>query len=343
MNLKDLYINFFVSKGHKQIPSSPVVPENDPSVLFNTAGMQPLIPYLMGQSHPYGKRLCDYQKCIRTNDIDEVGDTYHHTFFEMLGNFSIGDYFREEAVTWGWELLTSPEWFGFDKDLLYVTVYPSDKETYDLWIKLGVKPEHIVKLEYNFWEIGEGPCGPNTEIFFDRGPKYDPENIGLRLLEEDIENDRSLVKVHNKLKEICNKLCVMVAEIPNSQYIHTSKVQEELADAGYNVVKVPGRIFDYINDSDGILPQHILNYMNGIVHENKNGDLVYITNKSNLNKYCGITDNVAQKIGFDFQTEFINSVKDYIKPENIYFVDSKMFLKNYEGGIHCLVAEMPKF
>ena len=108
----------------------------------------------------------------------------------MLGNFSIGVYFREEAVTWGWELLTSPEWFGFDKDLLYVTIYPNDQETYDLWIKLGVKPDHIVKLEYNFWEIGEGPCGPNTEIFFDRGTKYDPENIGIRLLEEDIENDR---------------------------------------------------------------------------------------------------------------------------------------------------------
>ena len=108
----------------------------------------------------------------------------------MLGNFSIGDYFREEAVTWGWELLTSKEWFGFDKELLYVTVYPTDQETYDLWIKLGVSPDHIVKLEYNFWEIGEGPCGPNTEIFYDRGTKYDPENIGIRLLEEDIENDR---------------------------------------------------------------------------------------------------------------------------------------------------------
>lgn len=173
----------------------------------------------------------------------------------------------------------------------------------------------------------------DDKIWFDR----------IHKIVKDIENDRSLVKVHNKLKEICNKLCVMVAEIPNSQYIHTSKVQEELADAGYNVVKVPGRIFDYINDSDGILPQHILNYMNGIVHENKNGDLVYITNKSNLNQYCGITEKVAQKIGFDFQTEFVNSVKGYIKPENIYFVDSKMFLKNYEGGIHCLVAEMPKF
>ena len=100
MNLKDLYINFFVSKGHKQIPSSPVVPENDPSVLFNTAGMQPLIPYLLGQPHPYGTRLCDYQKCVRTNDLEEVGDTTHHTFFEMLGNWSLGDYFKDESISW---------------------------------------------------------------------------------------------------------------------------------------------------------------------------------------------------------------------------------------------------
>lgn len=173
----------------------------------------------------------------------------------------------------------------------------------------------------------------DDKIWFDR----------IHKIVKDIENDSSLVKVYNKLKEIRNKLCVMIAEISNSQYIHTSKVQEELADAGYNVVKVPGRIFDYINESDGILPQHILNYMNGIVHEDKNGDLVYITNKSNLNKYCGITEKVAQKIGFDFQTEFVNSVKDYIKPENIYFVDTYKFLKYFQGGIHCLAAEMPKF
>ena len=128
MNLREAYINFFVSKGHKQIPSAPVVPENDPSVLFNTAGMQPLVPYLMGEAHPYGKRLCDYQKCVRTNDLEEVGDTTHHTFFEMLGNFSIGDYFKEEAIPFAWEFLTSPEWIGFDKEKLYVTVYTDDEE-----------------------------------------------------------------------------------------------------------------------------------------------------------------------------------------------------------------------
>ena len=105
MKIKDLFIDFFVANGHKQIPSSPVVPENDPSVLFNTAGMQPLIPYLMGEPHPYGTRLCDYQKCVRTNDLDSIGDTTHHTFFEMLGNWSLGDYFKDESISWSFSFL----------------------------------------------------------------------------------------------------------------------------------------------------------------------------------------------------------------------------------------------
>ena len=125
MNLKDLYINYFVSKGHKQIPSAPVVPENDASVLFNTAGMQPLIPYLMGKEHPYGKRLTDYQKCIRTNDLDEVGDSYHHTFFEMLGNWSLGDYFKKEAITWSFEFLTKV--LNIPVERLAVTVFEGNE------------------------------------------------------------------------------------------------------------------------------------------------------------------------------------------------------------------------
>ena len=190
-DIRSMYLNFFKSKGHMIEPGAPLVPVNDPTLLWINSGVAALKKYFDGREIPNNPRITNAQKSIRTNDIENVGKTArHHTFFEMLGNFSIGDYFREEAVTWGWELLTSPEWFGFDKDLLYVTIYPNDQETYDLWIKLGVKPEHIVKLEYNFWEIGEGPCGPNTEIFFDRGTKYDPENIGIRLLEEDIENDR---------------------------------------------------------------------------------------------------------------------------------------------------------
>lgn len=180
MNLKDLFIKFFVDNGHKQIPSSPVVPENDPSVLFNTAGMQPLIPYLMGETHPYGKRLCDYQKCIRTNDIDEVGDTYHHTFFEMLGNWSLGDYFKKEAITWSFEFITKK--LNIPLERLAVTVFagneyiPFDEEAYNTWKSLGIKDERIAKLEDNFWIAGEtGPCGGDTEMFYWRSNESVPE------------------------------------------------------------------------------------------------------------------------------------------------------------------------
>ncbi len=187
MNLKDLYINFFIGKGHKQIPSAPVIPENDPSVLFNTAGMQPLIPYLMGQPHPYGTRLCDYQKCVRTNDLENIGDTYHHTFFEMLGNWSLGDYFKEEAISWSFEFLTKV--LKIDVNRLAVTVFkgndtiPFDQVSHDKWLSLGIKEERIARTEEdNFWIAGEtGPCGPDTEMFYFRSDdeipdKFDPED-----------------------------------------------------------------------------------------------------------------------------------------------------------------------
>ena len=184
MNLKELYINYFVSKGHKQIPSAPVVPENDPSVLFNTAGMQPLIPYLMGQPHPYGTRLCDYQKCVRTNDLDEVGDTTHHTFFEMLGNWSLGDYFKDESIEYSYEFLTKE--LKIDHNHLAVTVFagndliPFDEVSYNKWLSLGISEKRIQKtVDDNFWIAGEsGPCGPDTEIFFYRGENV-PESFDL--------------------------------------------------------------------------------------------------------------------------------------------------------------------
>lgn len=187
MNLKDLYISFFVSKGHKQIPSAPVVPENDPSVLFNTAGMQPLIPYLMGQVHPYGTRLCDYQKCVRTNDLEEVGDVTHHTFFEMLGNWSLGDYFKEESISWSFEFLTDV--LKIPVERLAVTVFAGndlisfDQVSHDKWLSLGIKEERIARtVDDNFWIAGEaGPCGPDTEIFYFRSEdeiptSFDPED-----------------------------------------------------------------------------------------------------------------------------------------------------------------------
>lgn len=212
MNLKDLYINFFVSKRHVQIPSAPLVPENDPSVLFNTAGMQPLIPYLMGEPHPYGTRLCDYQKCLRTNDLDNIGDTYHHTFFEMLGNWSLGDYFKKEAITWSFEFLTKV--LNIPVERLGVTIFagnndiPEDKVAFEMWKNMGIKEERIAKTrDDNFWIAGEyGPCGPDTEIFYFRSDDPIPEHF-------DPEDER-WVEIWNNVFMQYNKSKEGISELP---------------------------------------------------------------------------------------------------------------------------------
>ncbi|MEG3309939.1 alanine--tRNA ligase [Streptococcus sp. SS-4456] len=189
--IRQMWLDFWKSKGHSVEPSANLVPVNDPTLLWINSGVATLKKYFDGSVIPENPRITNAQKSIRTNDIENVGKTArHHTMFEMLGNFSIGDYFRDEAIEWGFELLTSPEWFAFPKDKLYMTYYPDDMDSYNRWIALGVEPSHLIPLEDNFWEIGAGPSGPDTEIFFDRGTDFDPENIGIRLLEEDIENDR---------------------------------------------------------------------------------------------------------------------------------------------------------
>ncbi len=177
--LRSLYLKFFKEKGHAVIPSASIIPENDPTVLFTTAGMHPLVPYLLGAKHPEGKRLTNVQKCIRTGDIEEVGNDTHCTFFEMLGNWSLGDYFKEEAIKWSWEFLTSEKWLGIPKEKLYVTVFegdedaPRDMESYEHWRGLGVAEDHIFFLpkEHNWWGPAglTGPCGPDTEMFIDTG------------------------------------------------------------------------------------------------------------------------------------------------------------------------------
>ena len=178
--LKQLYLDFFKSKGHKIIPNASLIPENDPTVLFTAAGMHPLVPFLMGQQHPQGKRLVNFQKCLRTDDIDEVGDGCHHSFFEMLGNWSIGDYFKKEAITWSLEFLTDKKWLGIDKESLSVTVFrgnenvPKDEESAKIWESLGISKSRIYYLadwRDNWWEAGgaTGPCGPDTEMFIDTG------------------------------------------------------------------------------------------------------------------------------------------------------------------------------
>ena len=189
--VRQMFLDFFKSKGHTIEPSVSLVPVNDPTLLWINSGVATLKKYFDGSVIPENPRITNAQKAIRTNDIENVGKTArHHTMFEMLGNFSIGDYFRKEAITWGFELLTSPEWFDFPVDKLYMTYYPADKDSYNRWIEVGVAPDHLIPIEDNFWEIGAGPSGPDTEIFFDRGESFDPDNVGIKLLAEDIENDR---------------------------------------------------------------------------------------------------------------------------------------------------------
>ncbi len=185
--IRQMYLDFFQEKGHKVEPSASLIPHDDPTLLWINSGVATLKKYFDGRVKPDNPRIVNAQKSIRTNDIENVGKTArHHTFFEMLGNFSIGDYFKEEAIEWAiewaWEFLTDPKWIGFEKEKLSVTIHPEDDEAFALWHDKvdGLPEERIIRLEENFWDIGEGPSGPNTEIFYDRGPEYgddpnDPE------------------------------------------------------------------------------------------------------------------------------------------------------------------------
>lgn len=181
--IRRMYLDFFKSKGHVVEPSASLIPKDDPTLLWVNSGVATMKKYFDGSVVPEVPRLTSSQKSIRTNDIENVGHTArHHTLFEMLGNFSVGDYFKEEAIHWAWELLTSKEWFDMDPEKLYVTVYPKDEEAKKIWLETGVDPSHIVEAEDNFWDIGEGPSGPDSEIFYDRGEEFnnladdDPEN-----------------------------------------------------------------------------------------------------------------------------------------------------------------------
>jgi alanyl-tRNA synthetase len=187
--IKKLWLKFFEEKDHNVAESASLVPINDPTLLWINAGVAALKGYFDGSKIPENPRIVNAQKCIRTNDIENVGKTArHHTFFEMLGNFSIGDYFRDDIVPWAYELLTSEDYYGFDPKKLYFTVYPTDTETKARWLEVGVPSDHIIESDKNYWEIGTGPCGPCTEIWFDRGSAFGEGDTSL--IRDDIENDR---------------------------------------------------------------------------------------------------------------------------------------------------------
>lgn len=229
--IRDTWLRFFKSKGHYVEPSASLVPVNDPTLLWINSGVAALKKYFDGSERPAHRRITNAQKSIRTNDIENVGHTArHHTFFEMMGNFSIGDYFRNEVIPWAYELLFSKENFGLDKDKLYVTYHPSDTATRDLWIKCGLAPDHLIPLEGNFWEIGEGPCGPDTEMFYDRGEKYDPEGLGIKLLKDDIENDRYI--------EIWNIVFSQYNAVPGKKREEYKELPQKNIDTGAGLERI---------------------------------------------------------------------------------------------------------
>lgn len=205
-DIRNTWFKFFKNKKHKVYDTAPLIPINDDSLLWINAGVTPLKKYFDGSEVPESRRIVNIQKCIRTNDIDNVGITKRHqTFFEMMGNFSIGDYFKEEAIAYAFELLTSKEYFGIDKDLLYATIYSDDETAKQKWIEVGLDESHIIPLEGNFWEIGEGPCGPDSEIFYDRGEKYDPDGNAFELFKTDEEQERYIEIWNNVFSQFNSK------------------------------------------------------------------------------------------------------------------------------------------
>lgn len=238
--VRQMFLDFFKSKGFMIEPSASLIPHNDPTLLWINAGVSTLKKYFDGSVKPACPRIANAQKCIRTNDIENVGRTArHHTFFEMLGNFSIGDYFKKEAIPWAWEFLTSPDWIGFDPKRLYVTVYPDDEEAYNLWVKTGMIESHIRKSEDNFWEIGRGPGGPDTEIYYDRGEKYDPDHVGEKLFFDDIENDR-YVELWNI---VFSQYDCRPGEVPRSEY---KELPQKNIDTGMGLE----RLVDFIQEGE---------------------------------------------------------------------------------------------
>ena len=205
-DIRNTWFRFFTKHGHKIYESAPLVPINDDSLLWINAGVTPLKKYFDGSEIPDSRRIVNIQKCIRTNDIENVGITKRHqTFFEMMGNFSVGDYFKDEAIGFAFELLTSPEYFDIDKNLIYVTVYTDDLRAKEKWIEAGLDPTHIIPLDGNFWEIGEGPCGPDSEIFFDRGEEYDPNHNALELFKNDEDQERYVEIWNNVFSQFNSK------------------------------------------------------------------------------------------------------------------------------------------
>ena len=249
--LRAKWLEFFQSKGHYLLPTASLVPKDDRSLLWINSGVANLKPYFEGKQTPPAPRLVNSQKAIRTNDIENVGLTArHHTFFEMLGNFSIGDYFKKEAIVWAWEFLTSKNWLNLSPEKLYITIFSEDQETENIWLNdIKIPKNHLIlgSRKTNFWDMGQGPCGPNTEIYYDRGAKYDQDKIGLKLLQDDIENDRYI--------EIWN---IVFSQYNNDGFNNYTDLPRKNIDTGAGLERIVAVLQDVPTNFDTDLFQAII-------------------------------------------------------------------------------------
>ena len=277
LEIRNMFLRFFKEKEHSVIESASLVPKNDDTLLWINSGVAALKGYFDGSVKPKNPRMVNIQKSLRTNDIENVGKTArHHTFFEMMGNFSIGDYFKEEAIDYAYEFLFSPEWLGFNVDDAYISVHPDDEEAFDFWtVKHNFPKERISKTADNFWQIGDGPCGPNSEIFIDRGEKYDPDNIGEKLFFEDLENDRYV--------EIWN-IVFSQFDGKEGEDIHTFKeLPQQNIDTGMGFERLVSLVQDGETNFDTDLFEPLIKELSTMTH---------ITYKENPMAYRVVVDHI---------------------------------------------------
>jgi alanyl-tRNA synthetase len=360
-DIRNTWFRFFESKGHRKVESASLVPINDDSLLWINAGVTPLKKYFDGREVPECRRLVNIQKCIRTNDIENVGITKRHqTFFEMMGNFSVGDYFKTEAIEFAFELLTGDEWFSIPKDLLYVTVYPDDHEAYQKWIEVGLDESHLVKLEENFWEIGEGPCGPDSEIFFDRGEKYDPNHDALEKFKNDEEQERFVEIWNNVFSQFNSK-----PGVPREEY---KELPSKNIDTGAGLERWCCIFQDVDSNFETDLFQPIIKHIEGLVGFSYDGqkefkiiadhiraitfalaDGAFFDNNGRgyvLRRLLRRSVRYGKNLGLEgpflykLVSEVVETMKDaypyltdaWVKVETLVLEEEKLFLKTLEAG-----------
>lgn len=323
--IRQMWLDFWANKNHEVMPSKSLIPVNDPTLLWINSGVATLKDYFSGKKIAPNPRITNSQKSIRTNDIENVGVTArHHTLFEMLGNFSIGDYFKEEVLEWAYELLFDV--FKFDKDKIFMTYYEEDQNTYDKWISLGIDPSHLIKgnRDMNFWDIGEGPCGPDTEIFYDRGEKYDPEKVGIKLLQEDLENDRYI--------EIWN---IVFSEFNNDGDNNYEELKQKNIDTGAGLERIVSIFQDAPTNFDTDLFMPLINETEKLTGNTYKKENYFIKDKEQekINKNFRIIADHIRAVSL--------AIEDGAKPSNTQrgYIIRRLIRRAYRAGLMLGVKE----